>query len=535
MVWELFGAAYQGIFIVKEREEAIPDFWKFVSLAGTYYKNQQNESVWKSVFSVLQDLNGNSSDPEVQKILNEKDEESSVTGKMYAYSDLKPRGHYVSSVEMKNYFRAFRYFTTIFQGKTATLQELNNLPEEIKLWGKKWIDCYGGFIAPSRSPMVWGDSKLPVPAYCTYPQALPVLFPLSWGFDNEVLYATVYHPDVPEKMRVEKRMLPSGLDLAAVLGNGLADKLLSTEYQRFPNLKNVIDEQQRNYRDHGKETADNLYGRWMDALAVQWADSAVSGASSFANSVWSTKRLQTGLASWATLRHATILVNERTVAECGEGGFEEILMRAPRGYVEPDPATFDAIASLFDAAVRYVSETMTAKADINDMEQAASKSLYEGMVSRLKETAAEVRSFKTMAEKEIRGEALSNEENEAILFVARTAEHNFLIFNSLSNKDYALSTPDPMGKIADIAGGGPSRVPYLMAAVGNAMEWDQVIPFFGRREIVKGSVYSYYEFVTRKLMNDEEWRKNIENQEFLPCIKPYITPKEAVGVAKTLY
>ena len=37
------------------------------------------------------------------------------------------------------------------------------------------------------------------------------------------------------------------------------------------------------------------------------------------DSLWKAKRLQTGLASWATLRHATVLVNEQIRRRGGRG------------------------------------------------------------------------------------------------------------------------------------------------------------------------------------------------------------------------
>ena len=43
-----------------------------------------------------------------------------------------------------------------------------------------------------------------------------------------------------------------------------------------------------------------------------------------------------------------------------------------------------------------------------------------------------------------------------------------------------------MPKIADVAGGGPFKIPFLMAAVGRPMEWDHIVPYFGRRQIAKG-------------------------------------------------
>jgi hypothetical protein len=96
------------------------------------------------------------------------------------------------------------------------------------------------------------------------------------------------------------------------------------------------------------------------------------------------------------------------------------------------------------------------------------------------------------------------------------AEHDFLVYNSLASADLALSTPNPMMKIADIAGGG--EVPYLEAAVGRPLEWDQVVPYFGRREIVKGSVYSYYEFPSSTPLTDLDWAGNSLTPTPILCI-----------------
>ncbi|HLN73664.1 MAG TPA: DUF3160 domain-containing protein [Prolixibacteraceae bacterium] len=539
--WELFGAAYQGLFIVKERDEAIPYFWKFVNEADQYLKNSNQKSSWSTVFTALVDFNSDHfKNQEALRIKNEKDCFTEIINKTYPYSDLKPRGHYSSSPEMSRYFKAFRYFTTIFQKNQDTLKELNTLPSEITTLAEKWISCYSGFISPSRSPLVWNNLRQKAPGYCQYPQKEATVFPLSWGIDNEVLYSVVYHPNVSPDLQVKgssgERLLPSGIDLATALGNSLAENLLEADYQKYPPLRKVIGNLKKNIKSNlnNPELKENLYNQWMDAIAVQWADSARSMNGQKDNAIWQAKRLQTGLATWATLRHATILVNERTAAECGEGGFEEILMRAPRGYVEPDPQTFETIADLFDTAVKYVSKTIADKKDMGESYDAEQRSLYEGITVRLKEAAQEARAFQLMAEKELKGESLSNEENEKILYVARTGEHLFLVFNSLSNKDYALSNPDPMAKIADVAGDGKIS-PYLMSAVGNAMEWNHIVPFYGRHQIVKGSIYSYYEFQSNQLLNDQEWQQKVTKQEFLPWIKPYITNQSASGMANTCY
>jgi hypothetical protein len=528
--WELFASAYEGIFIVKEREQAIPAFWEFVSSAQQFCRKSGQLPQWAPIFQALVDLHAkNLKNQETANIhAAEGERQSQALGFAVNYGELKPRGYYTSSPSMEEYFKAFRYLTSFLsrienEEKIAWMNQLKQLPPEVKQHAIAWIASYQGLIAPSRAPMVWrdvADNKIP---YNRHPNQVPALFPLSWGFDNEVLLSTVYHADWPKEEQIVgptgHRLSPSGLDFAAALGNGFADSLLETEYQRYPPLRRVINNLKKLYQAKGKasEEDDNLYNRWISALAVQWADDVYLNGSGTNEKVWRAKRLQTGLASWATLRHATVLVNERSDAECDEGGFEEIITRPPRGYVEPDPATFAAIADLFDTAAKH----------------APSLAISQGIISRLKESAEKARLFKTIAEKQLRGETITDKEYEEILYVGRTAEHNFLVFKSLASKDYGLSIPDPIPKIADVAGG--NFAPFLMAAVGNPVEWDCVVPYFGRRQIVKGAIYSYYEFQSGKLINDEEWRKMVGSQPRPYWLRPFFIKSQLSCPPKSGY
>jgi hypothetical protein len=102
------------------------------------------------------------------------------------------------------------------------------------------------------------------------------------------------------------------------------------------------------------------------------------------------------------------------------------------------------------------------------------------------------------------------------------AEHHFLIYKSLANKDLALSNPDPMPKVADIsdvAGGAP----YGLVAVGRPLEWDHAVPFFGRREMVKGAAYSFYELLSAKLLDDADWLKSLPTQRRPAWIAPFVS------------
>ncbi len=423
----------------------------------------------------------------------------------------------------------FKYLTTVYDTNQQIMEELNQLPRDVQSYASKWIESYMGFISPSRSPLVWKQVKNSPPLYNKNPGTNLSMFPLSWGFDNEVLFSTVYHELLPVELQVQgpggMRLIPSGLDLAASLGNGLATSILKDDFERYPPLRKVIGNLQDNFTTLARVNSknSNLYDRWITALAVQWADTVSSANNNLDKNLWQLKRLQTGLASWATLRHATGLVNERSASECGEAGFEAIILRAPRGYVEPDPYTFEAIADLFEATLKYVPANIAKSPDIHESYEQAKGSLYEGIAKRLKEMVETAREFRVIAEKERKGQMLSSKDYEQILYVGAIAEHCFLIFKSLSNPDFALSTPDPMPKIADVA--GDRLVSYLNAAVGNPLEWDYVIPYYGRHEIVKGSVYSYYEFTSKQLFDDNDWRNSLNTQSYLPWIKPMITDK----------
>jgi len=517
--WENFAAAYEGLFILLERRQAIPAFWQFINGANTALKKSAPDSSWARAFRALAQVEKDAkpTDTEAQRILRASGAEmSSVSNLLFAYGDLKPRGHYTASDDEQRYFKAFRYLTAIVSDLAPSNQdaamELKVLPDAVQDHARVWVRTYLNFIAPSRSASLWNGLPSAVPDYARHPLNSLAIFPLAWGMDNETLLSTVFHRDWTADQQISgaagQRLIPSGLDVAAALGNPLARTLLAGEIQKYPPLAKTLEDLSSRQQIAGQHPSDDLYTRWLNALATSWADdTAIPGEA--AKDLWGAKRLQTGLASWATLRHATVLVNERAAAECGEGGFEWIQLTPPRGYVEPAPQTFDAIAGLFEAAseaIRNSSALSSGKlptSEGNDDE--ARLALREGVLRRLAESAAKAKMFGGIARKELAGAPLSSADYDEILYVNRTAEYHFLIFKSLANPDFALSNPDPMPKIADVAGGA-NGIPYLSAAVGEPLEWDQVVPFFGRQEIVKGSVYSYYEFTSPAPLNDAEWR-----------------------------
>ncbi|HTE46339.1 MAG TPA: DUF3160 domain-containing protein, partial [Gemmatimonadaceae bacterium] len=529
LFWENFGAAYNGVFIVLERRRALPAFWAFVDAANTALASKDSTSMWARGFAALAGMHRGVTTGEAGRVAHDSGGESSVFGSELKFAELMPRSHYTTTPEMREYFRAVHYLTEA--GRVQDPATLAGLPPDVQRKALDWIDVYAGFIAPSRAKLIWsGEKPSSLAPFALHPWDHATVFPLSWGVDNETLESSVYHSKWPPNEQIAgppggQRSLASGLDLATVFGSSYARSLLAPDFAAYPRFGPVLDG--ITARRPVMSASSNLYDRWLDALGAEWADSAGFPGAPKASPVWSAKRLQTGLASWATLREATILVNERpSGVEGGEGGFEELIPEIPRGYVEPAPKTFEAIATLFDALDRRVtgaSDFGTAGAvKGEDNEWRKDEPLRQGIGRRLIESAATVRRFKVMAEKELRGEALADSEYAAIRDVGGIAEHQFLVYKSLGQKDLAIGIPEPLPKIADVAGDLDRGL--LEAAVGGPLVWRQIAPFFGRRQIVLGSTYSYYEFKSMTLYDNERWRKEIDTHARPAWIQALIAP-----------
>src|SRR5262249_10888929 len=128
----------------------------------------------------------------------------------------------------------------------------------------------------------------------------------SHVFSN-VVYDRVQHGDV-------RRMMPSPLDVGfAALKNNQAGQLLGGELEKYkyaPDLnamRGLVDAHPRDYWE------GSLYNLWLSSLQAlsptdELADPAKAGIPVVAaTESWGRRLLSTQLASWAELRHDTIL------------------------------------------------------------------------------------------------------------------------------------------------------------------------------------------------------------------------------------
>ncbi len=532
LFWENIAAAYEGLFILHERHTIVPALDRFLEQAANHFANNNNDSTFAKIIytsAVVRNKNSLSKVPmnlrkvvkaEAQLIENAAGSEiSKVTGMNIDYSEFTPRGHYEKSDNSARYFRTVRYLASQ-KLANESLDEIKKLPANVNAAAVAWATAYDKLIAEARSPLAWNGSTKATAHYARETQDQASLFPLSWGFDNEVFHNTTYRQHWPKDLQIspnQPRVLPSGLDLAAVLGSDLALQQLQAEFKRHPQLAKRIDALRQQAATAIKPEA-NLYHAWINALATEFA-TPPDTIPAESRDLWQSKRLQTGLTSWATLRHATVLVNDLAGAQGGQGGFEfeRVIHPEPRGAVEPDPKAFETMAGLLAQIAQYTEQTATTWPKTKTVQE-----MSKAYVKRMQGEAALMRQLADMAKRQNQGKDLSAKEYALIEKIGASAEHDFLLFKSVHHEEGAVYIPDPISKIADVANSNGKR---LLAAVGKPLEWNQSIGKAGARQLMRAAVYSYYEFHADAPMSDSKWR-DAEEQAVRPAwVQKYLLNK----------
>ncbi|HKQ53565.1 MAG TPA: DUF3160 domain-containing protein [Pyrinomonadaceae bacterium] len=290
------------------------------------------------------------------------------------------------------------------------------------------------------------------------------------------------------------RPFPSGLDVMAVIGSERA----RTHLDANPTIYNP-----ENWADYLPQRAklveefaavkperwtSNLYWSWLYALKALLGPAPQGYPSFMLNAAWRDKSLNTALGSWAELRHDTILYGKQSGAEMGDG--EE--PAAYKGYVEPNVLFWDRLLSL----TRQSREGLVARNLLSDQLKDKFEQFEELLVT-----------LKTISEKELRNERLTEEEYDAIRHIGGTLEYLTLSVMTGNPDTWEMvnETDKDMAVVADVHTAGP-RV--LEEGVGHANEILVVVPVEGKLVLTRGAVFSYYEFQhpSADRLTDEKWQ-----------------------------
>ena len=121
-------------------------------------------------------------------------------------------------------------------------------------------------------------------------------------------------------------------------------------------------------------------------------------------------------------------------------------------------------------------------------------------------------SLKTISEKELNNEKLTDEEYELIRSYGGQLEHFWIevnkdepAFKESTNQENYLAQ-NPAAIVADVATDPNGRV--LEEGTGKISEIYVVVPIDGKLRIARGGVYSYYEFTwpMSDRLTDKKWR-----------------------------
>ena len=307
--------------------------------------------------------------------------------------------------------------------------------------------------------------------------------------DSHLLGRVVY-PTVGQNPSGIPRTMPSALDVAAFLGSSRAEALLAesgvTAYEGYTE---VLEEMRNAFE--GQELGgfrSNLYMSWLHLLSSQLGSLALDGAPEgypvfMRSPIWSLKSMSSALASWAMLRHDTILYAKQSYT-VPVGGPPPVARPLP-GYVEPVPELYAEVRALLGMMKRGLD-------DMGILDQPMNLSIQraEDLITTIQE----------ISQKELRGEDLSDGEREFLLGFAAQLQ------GALPNTGYTplegstvlvadVHTDPTTGTVLEVASG------HLDMAVVVYQTGD------GLLGVAAGPVLSFYEFTMplSARLTDERW------------------------------
>lgn len=449
------------------------------------------------------------------------------------WSQYLPRGHYTLRDDLKAYFRAMLYYgrmtfrpskpeetksalllavalrsanvngkpgaeawrnlyepTAFFVGQSDSPTILQYLPLVDQMYGAeanvrtiqaKGIDIFIGAAKQLPAPHILSTVVSGSTAIADETRGLRFMgqrFVWDAYAIDQLIYSNVGSDNKP-------RGLPMGLDIPAAIGSDRALQILDKEgATAFDNYQNQMNKIRTEYKSLSEsDLAGTLYGAWL-YTGNTLSQPVPSGYPGFmTNQPYADRSLYATLGSFAELKHDTILYAEQPYAGAGASAPSKKSPPPeavhPLNYVEPVPLFWARLAALAE-----MTDTGLASRGLISGEDAAT----------LKRIAELARRFQDYSIKELKSQALSDEE-QALL--------------SAYGDDLAqLTRAQSTALIADIAT-DPTRGRALEIGTGPVFDMYAAVPINGKLYLAHGAVYSYYEFSLplADRLTDDGWKE----------------------------
>ena len=300
------------------------------------------------------------------------------------------------------------------------------------------------------------------------------------------------------------RLLPRGLDVMAVLGSGEAQAILqATDGARYCGFDDALSDLSAEFASPDLDWMQNAYWSWLHALKPLLGDSPDGYPAFMKSAVWRTKELNTALASWAELRHDTILYAKQSYTGGGGGGMPFA------GYVEPVP-------TLWNRLLHLTAYTRSGLGDLGVLPPGAKDAMedMEGLLTSLRDISV----------KELTAQPLDFGEQMLIVHIGDTmAAISAKLTESLTIPTSCTTGPPDCAPVVDDKGletvvvadvhtdGNTKKV---LEEGSGYIDWIAVIHKLPTGELVLsfGPIFSYYELPQpmAERLTDETWRELLD-------------------------
>lgn len=310
------------------------------------------------------------------------------------------------------------------------------------------------------------------------------------------IFQELIHPKVPQ------RFLPSGLDVMAVMGSERAAEWLArqddmTQTPQYRSQFNRLRGWMAGLSE--EEWVETSYNAWLYALRPLLEPVGEGYPAFMQSSAWQDKQLNTALGSWAELKHDTLLYAKQPYGGLGGCGFptppEPLVAPA---YVEPVPEVFARIAALAEM-------TRSGLVSRDLIQRLPRQNEFDPTIDdRLRSIASQALAFKAMAERQLQGLPLSEEDQATLRSFGNYLEE---LVQWVSGDQ---PQPDPAALIADVAT-DPNTGKVLEVGIGHVYEIYVVAPIPQEDgslalTVARGGIFSYYEFASEQRLTNEKWR-----------------------------
>lgn len=467
-------------------------------------------------------------------------EKSPIFGFDIDYSQFKPRGHYTSDENLTKYFKTMMWYgymrmPFINKGEDGKILErywddtLQAMLMTYTLFmdyeGKNDVDVFEKIYIPTK--FLVGQSDDLTIYDCAY--IIKQVYgenPNIEQFDNEEaknkiiqLYEQLPDPKISKSMKLVdtpvtkqfrfmgqryvldgeilqkliepfKRPVPTGLDVAGVMGNERAEYLIFNElkpqekWEEYESTYNKLKSKVSFLTE--EEWKTTAYSGWLWALQSVFNTNRKGMPYFMNNKAWEHKSINTGLGSYAELKHDTVLYSKQA---CAEMGGPLALEEYDQHYVEPNVQLY--------AKLKWLSEYTYKNLEgqkLLDIEAKKVFSDYNDFLDLLIDCSI----------KELDNEILTEEQKESLGRIGGNMESLVWEIDNLANDSSSNISCSIVTDIATVVDGG-----VLQTGTGFPSDIYVIIPEGDKLYISRGSVYTYHEFLndTGGRLTDEEWNK----------------------------